>query len=81
MSHSRIPLSKALWSFWDPNMGERYVIAESPVTGILNYVQWVATASATYLLHALLTPKNETGSLAELLDHHVCDLVYMPLCH
>ncbi|KAJ7616054.1 peptidase M14 [Roridomyces roridus] len=40
--------------------------------------EWVATSSALYMAHALVTPANETGSLAPLLDIYDFHIIPSP---
>ncbi|KAG9082605.1 putative metallocarboxypeptidase ecm14, partial [Ceratobasidium sp. 370] len=45
------------------------------IQGAQHAREWIATSTALYLAHALVAPKNETGSLRHLLDQNASRLI------
>lgn len=48
------------------------------IQGAQHAREWIATSTALYLAHALVTPKNETGSLRHLLDDFDFTIIPVP---
>ncbi|KAG8735723.1 putative metallocarboxypeptidase ecm14 [Ceratobasidium sp. 414] len=48
------------------------------IQGAQHAREWIATSTALYLAHALVAPKNETGSLRHLLDRNDFTIIPVP---